>query len=225
MWLSTEEMQSDRTPSQKCYRIYNFQTVTQLVHALQSPDVERLKRTWQRVPAYEMRLFSTLKYFCSHLKNFRLLREATDNLAGQWGPPGQDNQEPKMLPGIPGAIPFFGLILRDLAVSSELPTYLDPSSPRAPAVLDPETGLLREYADPKTFEDLPELPTDLPLRPLINVYKYRSIATVITRVLAFQELAQVYPYEPELNTYRKCLALHCLTPQLITQLSSACEKP
>lgn len=172
-----------------------------------------------------MRLFGTLKYFCSHLKNFKLLREATDSLAGQWGPPGQDNEEPKTLSGVPGAMPFFGLILRDLAVHSELPTYLDPSSPRAPAVLDPDTGLLREYADSKVFDDLPEIPKDLPLRPLINVHKYRSIANVITKVLTFKELAQTYPYEPDLHTYRKCLTLHCLTPQLIAQLSSACEKP
>lgn len=195
------------------------------MHALQSPDIERLKRTWQRVPAYEKRLFSTLKYFCSHLKNFRLLRDATNSLAGQWGPPGQDNEEAKLLPGIPGAVPFFGLILRDLAVNSELPTYLDPSSPRAPAVLDPETGLLRQYASPSVFEELPALPADLPLRPLINVHKYRSIAEILTKVLTFKELAQAYPYEPDLHIYRKCLTLHSLNAAIITQLSSACEKP
>ena len=218
------------------------------MHGLQSADIERLKRTWNRVPAYEMRLFGQLRFFCSHLRNFRLLREASDSLASQWGPPGQDASAPVELPGVPGVIPFFGactimsanaaatlelmrslclptgLILRDLAVSLELPTLLDPSSPRAPAVINPETGYLFGYSDPSTFAELPPLPADMALRPLVNVHKYRSIAATIQKVMTFKELADCYPYEPELATYRKCLMLTCLSPALVSQLSGVCEK-
>ena len=95
---------------QKCYRMYNFQSMTQLIHGLQSPWIDRLKKTWKRVPAFEMRLFAQLKLFCSHLRNFRLLREATNMLAQQWGPPGQEAGSAGVeLAGVPGAIPFFGM--------------------------------------------------------------------------------------------------------------------
>ena len=90
--------------------MYNFQTVTQIIHGLQSHSIERLKKTWIRVPTFEKRLFGQLKLFCSHLRNFRLLREATDTLAQQWGPPGQEVGSARLeLVGVPGAIPFFGM--------------------------------------------------------------------------------------------------------------------
>lgn len=89
--------------------MYNFQTATQIVHALQLPSIERLKKTWSKVPSFEQRLYSQLKFFCSPLRDFRLLREATGALASQWGPPGQEDRDPDMtLSGIPGALPFFG---------------------------------------------------------------------------------------------------------------------
>lgn len=89
--------------------MYNFQAVTQIVHGLQLPDIERLAKAWKRIPAFEIRIFNHLKLFCSHLRNFRLLREATDALAQQWGPPGHDADSSTVeLGGIPGALPFFG---------------------------------------------------------------------------------------------------------------------
>lgn len=120
--------------------MYNFQTATQIVHALQLPSIERLKKTWSKVPSFELRLFSQLKYFCSPLRDFRLLREATGALASLWGPPGQEDRDPDMaLQGIPGALPFFGEIER-LSVfwKSNQNTYKRihrPDSPR-PSDLD-----------------------------------------------------------------------------------------
>lgn len=117
-----------------------------------------------------------------------------------------------------------GLILRDLAISLELPTFLDPSNPRSPAEIDEATMLLPSYADPSEFSDLPPLPEGLPLRPLINIHKYRTIAKAIQLVMTFKELAGTYPYEPELPLYRKCLTIQCLPMQKITELSLACER-
>lgn len=56
----------------KCYRQSNFQTVTQIVHGLQMPEVERLKKTWTRVPKWEMREFKGLRIFVSQGKNVSL---------------------------------------------------------------------------------------------------------------------------------------------------------
>lgn len=116
-----------------------------------------------------------------------------------------------------------GLVLRDLAVSSELPTFLDPSSPRAPATVSDALATISEYADPAAFTDLPQVPSDLPIRPLINVHKYRTIASIIQKVMSFKELANSYPYEGEAYAYKKCLKIQCLPPQKIAELSLRCQ--
>ena len=79
------------------------------MHGLQSPYIDRLRKTWAKVPAFEMRLFSQLKLFCSPMRNFRFLRQASDAIASQWGPPGQDDQAIEIdLGDAPGIVPFFG---------------------------------------------------------------------------------------------------------------------
>lgn len=84
--------------------------------------------------------------------------------------------------------------------------------------------LLPEYADASEFADLPPLPQGIPLRPLINIHKYRIIAKTVRHVMTFQELAGTYPYEPELPIYRKCLTIQCLPMAKIVELSTACER-
>ena len=118
---------------------------------------------------------------------------------------------------------FAGVVLRDLAMSSELPTYLDPSCAYEPANATSALDSLREYADPTAFAGQPSLPEYLPQRPLINVHKYRVMASTIQKVMTFKEIAACYPYEPNLPIYRKCLNLHSLPLALITKLSLMCE--
>lgn len=122
------------------------------------------------------------------------------------------------------ADPSAGLILRDLAVASELPTFLDPSAPQNVADADGVKHTLQAYIDPSVFVDLPPIPADVPLRPLINIHKFRSIANVIQKVMTFKELADCYHYEPDLAIYRKCLSIRCLPTHMITRHSLACEK-
>lgn len=59
-------------PRKKCYRLGNLQTLTQIVHGLQLDAVERLHKTWARVPAWEMRKLRGMQAFVSHLRNVRL---------------------------------------------------------------------------------------------------------------------------------------------------------
>lgn len=74
---------------QKCYRQNNFQTLTQIIHGLQTPPVERLKKTWSKLGVWETRMFRDLKAFTSHQRNFKSLRKVQDDLADAYGPPGQ----------------------------------------------------------------------------------------------------------------------------------------
>ncbi|WAR59813.1 hypothetical protein PtB15_11B454 [Puccinia triticina] len=64
----------------KCYRQNNFQTLTQIIHGLQTPYVERLKKTWSKLGIWESRMFRDLKEFTSHLSNFKSLRNVQDSL-------------------------------------------------------------------------------------------------------------------------------------------------
>lgn len=115
-----------------------------------------------------------------------------------------------------------GLLLRDLTLNAELPTYLDPTSTNSPASVD-STGSLTRLADPTAFDHLPPLPSHMPLRPLINVHKFRVQATLVQRVLAFQEFAEGYPYEPETSVYFKCLKIRSLESGVMREVSMRLE--
>lgn len=54
---------------QKCYCQSNFQTMAQIVHGLQLPDVERLKKTWAKVPSWEIRKYRGMQTFVSPNRN------------------------------------------------------------------------------------------------------------------------------------------------------------
>lgn len=116
-----------------------------------------------------------------------------------------------------------GLFLRDLAGNDELPTYLDPTSTNSPASVD-SAGNLAEVADLSAFDHLAPLPSYLPaLRPLVNVHKFRVQATLVQRVLAFQEFTEGYPYEPESNVYFKCLKIRSLDSSVMHEVSHRLE--
>ena len=52
---------------------------------LQSPWVERLRRTWAKVGMWEMRVLRDLKSFTSPLRNFRLMRNAMRDMIPEAG--------------------------------------------------------------------------------------------------------------------------------------------
>lgn len=249
---------------QKCYCQSNFQTLTQIIHGLQSPDVERLKKTWARVPTWEMRKFRSMKIFVSHLRNVRpavlpLYASSLTKFAPVQAPSrGHDGFDHRVrtartartfvddtwhderrqggcrtyrLHSFPRCAAFVsstrphadpplsaGLFLRDLTLNAELPTFLDPTSTNTPASVD-ETGSLSHVANPYAFAHLPQLPDDVPLRPLVNVHKFRLMAGIVQRVLAFQEFAEGYPYQVDPNVYFKCLKIRCLEPSVMRECS------
>lgn len=125
------------------------------------------------------------------------------------------------LPPLRSPLPA-GLFLRDLATNAELPTHLDPTSPHSPASAD-SSGNLLEVTNPSAFTYLPPLPSHMPLRPLINVHKLRVQATLVQRVLAFQEFAEGYPYELESSVYFKCLKIRSLDPKILHEVSCRLE--
>ncbi|GAA5839110.1 hypothetical protein JCM9279_002599 [Rhodotorula babjevae] len=214
----------------KCYCQGNLQSLTQIIHGLQLDEVERLHKTWARVPAWEMRKFRGMQAFASHLRNFKHLRALMSAMVDEYGGSGDDDGASSSSSAPPstgtspgkGCIPFLGLFLRDLALTTELPTYLDPSSPSSPALVSP-SGLLVSLSSPSSFSHLPALPPSTPLAPLVNVHKFRLLAGIVGRVVTFQRLAARYAHEPSRGVYWRCLKIRCLDVGVARELSRRLE--
>lgn len=99
-----------------------------------------------------------------------------------------------------GCIPFLGIYLSDLVFNSELPAYLEPTRPKGTC----ESLVLQQ--------------------PLVNFHKHRITATVIKRVLAFQNLARRYPYTPDPQLYERCLHLETMDTDTIRKMSLELEQ-
>lgn len=235
----------------KCYQQMNFATLVQICFGLQTPWVERLRKTWSKVGLWEMRIFRDLKALTTPRGNFRPLRNAMqemvvdgrlEDLITSTGPPqprrGGGSAANTGRPGesigvrmMDRCVPFFGLFISELASADALPSFVDPTSPNSAADLAPAPSpaprdappRLAKLANPAAFSALPPLPAGLELQPMINLYKYRSVATIVKTVLAFQAKAANYTFHADAGVYVKCLKIRCLNGHQMTQISEIAE--
>lgn len=216
----------------KCYLQSNFASLAQIIFGLSTPWVERLRRTWNRVGYFEMRMWRDLNSFVGPRHNFKHLRNAMLQLAegnaGDSGTPvGAMDGNKAAAASKRACIPFFGLFVSDLMQYDAMPTLLDPSAPTmAASTFTSQDGKTRLHpADPNAFAGLAPLPPSVSLEPLINVLKFRNIAEVIRQISAFQNAAQNYSamFEAEKGAYVRCLKLRCLPGELLARLSHLIE--
>ncbi|KAJ9657104.1 Guanine nucleotide exchange factor lte1, partial [Coniosporium apollinis] len=88
-------------------RLQNFATMSQIVLALSSVDMERLTKTWERVPVHECEMLQDLKALVNPLRNFVSLREAMESANTDLG-----------------CIPFIGIYTKDLLYNGNKPEYI-----------------------------------------------------------------------------------------------------
>ncbi|RUS15472.1 hypothetical protein BC937DRAFT_92397 [Endogone sp. FLAS-F59071] len=219
--------------AQKCRVYSNFATLVQILLGLQSPSVSRLRRTWSRVGTHELKVLDELSAFTSPFKNWKHIRDNMNTVAEEYGMspieiqiemPGtgtmrgfQDWVNPKGKIKIPfgGCIPFLGIFLSDLVFNAELPAYLESKATKG------QTELNRIYqSHASNSEEIPPVQK----QPLVNFHKHRTTATVIKRILTFQNLARRYPFEPDVYLYGVCSKLMPLEPDLVRELSKAIEE-
>ncbi|KAL6048074.1 Ras guanine nucleotide exchange factor bud5 [Balamuthia mandrillaris] len=105
---------------QACLHLANFNTMMEILSGLSTSAVQRLKTTWQAIPARYMTMFNEMQSVMNPLQNFATYREALDKRRRSGDP----------------TLPYMGLILRDLTFYSENPMYLSDGTINAALLLD-----------------------------------------------------------------------------------------
>jgi hypothetical protein len=200
----------------------NYATLVQILLGLQSPAVARLEKTWSKVSPKCQKQLNRLTEFTSPMKNWKNIRDSMTEVAEEYG--NSPSEVQVELPGTSsprkfkkaatkikmpfgGCIPFLGIYLSDLVFNSEKPRYLR-------ATLDHQ----RIYRANNTRN----LPACLD-EPLVNFRKHRVIATVIKRVLTFQNLATRYAFDEDPVLIEKCKYLQVMSAARIRELSASLE--
>lgn len=95
-----------------CRRLRNYATMYQVTVALLSSDVSRLSKTWDLVPASDMRTFHELEALVQPIRNFHNLRLEMETATAE-----------------EGCIPFIGIYTRDLIYNAQKPPLLSSPTP------------------------------------------------------------------------------------------------
>lgn len=196
--------------------ICNFTTLIQILLGLQSSSVSRLEKTWSLVKKREMKILQELSTFTSPTKNWKNIRDSMTQVAEEYGespteiqvqvPENGRKKKKKSAVTIKlpfgGCIPFLGIYLSDLVFNAELPSYL------------PSTNNNIEMKHRGVMDQVLS-------QPLVHFRKHRITATVIKRVLVFQNLAKRYSFDESEDAllYSSCSQVTSLDPDTINKLS------
>jgi hypothetical protein len=104
--------------------------------------------------------------------------------------------------------------LSDLVFNSEKPAYIESKWEKS------DTNRIYRLLTRSNQDDV----SPLLKQPLVNFSKHRVTATIIKRVLTFQNLARRYPFEPNANLFICCRELDPLLPDIIKSLSNVVER-
>ncbi|RKP35232.1 ras guanine nucleotide exchange factor domain-containing protein, partial [Dimargaris cristalligena] len=187
----------------KCYHHANFSTLMQILFALQSSPVHRLKQTWSLIGDYEYHMFQYLKDFACPTRNWKNLRDATKVML-------------ECGYQIGGCVPFLGLFLSDLVMNAELPTFVRPRPLSTASASSSHTNgttttstTTRGSSSTSTSASTSSpgggeggLAVPAPARLMVNFHKLRNSAGIIKRLIAFQTvLAHRYPFTKDPLVY------------------------
>lgn len=169
-----------------------------------------------------MKTLQELSTFTSPTKNWKHIRDNMSKVAEEYGESPTEIQvevdnnttfrkrksKKSVTIKLPfgGCIPFLGIYLSDLVFNAELPSYL-PSS---------NNNIEKKYQGS----------IDAVLsQPLVHFRKHRITATVIKRVLVFQNLAKRYSFEEssDLLLFNTCLQVASLDTDTIQKSSYEIE--
>jgi GDP/GTP exchange factor required for growth at low temperature len=93
--------------AQNCYALQNYSTLMQVILALTSERIQKLRETWKNLSPGDILMLKNLEELASPLKNFLNIRLCINQM------------KPSK-----GCIPFVGLYLSDLVFNAERPTFI-----------------------------------------------------------------------------------------------------
>lgn len=172
--------------------LQNFSTLMQIILALTSEKISKLKETWKKLPPGDLLTLKNLEELTSPLKNFINIRLCTNQV------------RPSL-----GCVPFVGLYLSDLIFNAERPKFVkrqqksfDPparggaasSSDRSLTIGDSTTGL----------------DADAELEKLINFSRFRTSVHIVKSLSQSIEWSRNYDFPVDEELLRKCLYVKSL---------------
>lgn len=166
------------------YEMQNFATLMQVILALTSEKVSKLKATWQRLQPGDILTMKHLEQLTSPLKNFINIRLSTNQIKP-----------------LKGCIPFIGLYLSDLIFNAERPKFAkrQAEKPAAPVCGNDTVGdstlSTNQSSDPER---------------MINFARFRTSVHIVKSISQSIEWSQNYKISLDQELLKKCLYIKSL---------------
>lgn len=173
-----------------CFVMQNFATLMQIILALTSERLNKLRSTWNKLAPGDILTLKNLEKMASPLKNFHNIRLCTNEIV-----PSR------------GCIPFVGLYLSDLVFNAERPKFAKATKPSVAANAnsshnDDSYGTVGEIsgAVEQSLED----------DRLINFSRFRTSVHIVKSLSQSIEWASQYDFFVDDELLRKCLYIKSL---------------
>ncbi|OWB78565.1 hypothetical protein B5S32_g2761 [[Candida] boidinii] len=184
-----------------CKNIQNYSTMFQIVLALTSNIVKKLKNTWRNVHAGDLLILKSLKDTVSPEKNFLNLRKELSCLIAS-----------------KGVIPFLALHLSDLIVNAERETFISNKLINENDEFDPEKLLNEEQLELQNSGE--QLNYNL-----INLSKFKTISKILKTILRLIDWSRLYDFKVNNDILPKCLYVNSLNEDEMNYCFSQIKHP
>lgn len=176
--------------AQNCYSLQNFSSLMQIILALTSEKVQKLKETWKNLAPGDILMLKNLEELASPFKNFLNIRICIN----------------KMKPS-KGCIPFVGLYLSDLIFNAERPTYIKHKSNVIKKVITSPTTL---SAPTDVDSTISSINSRNELDKIVNFSKFRTAVHIVKSLSQCIEWSSNYKVVPNQELLSKCLYIKSL---------------
>lgn len=192
--------------AQSCYTLQNYSTLMQIILALTSEKIQRMRDTWKLLPPGDILMLKNLEELASPIKNFLNIRLSINQI------------KPSK-----GCIPFVGLYLSDLIFNEERPTFVKtaivPNFTGSTSGPDKETtGNTSSMVPPNMSSILANevastvstIDSENENQKLINFSKYRTSVHIVKSLSQCIEWSNSYDIQVNPELLSKCLYIKSL---------------
>ena len=189
--------------AQNCLVLQNYSTLMQVILALTSEKVLKLRETWKRLPPGDILILKNLELLASPLKNFLNIRMRISQMT-----PSK------------GCIPFVGLYLSDLIFNAERPTFVKPKNTGGVNTggsgggtndMNPREA---SFVAPFAFNESETTASTINSRnesdKLINFAKFRTSVNIVKSLSQCIEWSACYQLDADPGLLLKCLYIKSL---------------